>query len=64
MTGEQSRGLVVGDRVCWCGDIKDLGRVADKTWSGVTLKWDNRSVQSVLHNDMAQVSLVGKPKSR
>jgi hypothetical protein len=64
MTGEQSRGLVVGDRVCWCGDNNDLGSVTGKTWSGVDLKWDNRSVQSVLHNDMAQVSLAGKPKSR
>jgi hypothetical protein len=30
-------------------DNKDLGSVAGKTWSGVTLKWDYRSVQSVLH---------------
>jgi hypothetical protein len=64
MTGEQSRRLLVGDRVCWCVDNKDLGSVAAKNWSGVTLKWDNRSVQFVLHNDMAQVSIVGKSKSR
>jgi RimJ/RimL family protein N-acetyltransferase len=27
-------------------------------WAGVTIKWDNRSLQTILHNDMAQVQLV------
>jgi hypothetical protein len=25
---------------------------------GVTIKWDNRSVQAILHNDMAKVERV------
>jgi hypothetical protein len=52
MTGTQSRSLSVGDRVCWRDDKNDLGTVTETSWSGVTLKWDNRSQQSVLHNDM------------
>jgi hypothetical protein len=60
MTGSQSRLLNVGARVCWNGDKKDQGTVTEKNWSGVTLKWDNRSPQSVLHNDMACVGVVSK----
>jgi hypothetical protein len=37
-----------------------VGTVTDKDWAGVTLKWDNRSQQSVLHNDMAWVGMVSK----
>jgi len=32
--------------------------VTATNWSGVTLKWDNRAEQSVLHNDMQMVSQV------
>jgi hypothetical protein len=60
MTGEQSRQLRVGDRVCWGAGTTDLGTVAEKNWAGITVKWDNRSQQEILHNDMAQVELVPK----
>jgi len=36
----------------------DQGTVTETNWSGVTLKWDNRDKQSVLHNDMAMVAVV------
>ena len=60
MTGAESRSLYVGARVCWGGDQADQGIVTETSWSGVTLKWDNRSVQAVLHNDMAMVAVVSK----
>jgi len=43
MTGDQSRELKVGDRVCWNTDKKDQGTVAETNWAAVTIKWDNRS---------------------
>jgi hypothetical protein len=58
MTGEQSRRLKAGDRVCWRNDQADRGTVTETNWSGVTIKWDNRSKQSILHNDMVQIDLV------
>ena len=58
MTGDQSRLLKVGDRVCWQKDQADRGSVAAMNWAGVTVKWDNRSKQDILHNDMAQIGLV------
>jgi hypothetical protein len=58
MTGDQSRFLTVGDRVCWQNDQADQGTVTEKNWAGVTIKWDNRSDQAILHNDMAQVERV------
>jgi hypothetical protein len=60
MTGSQSRTLSVGARVRWRDDSNDLGTVTEKNWAGVTVKWDNRSQQSVLHNDMACVGMVSK----
>lgn len=64
MTGEQSRGLKVGDRVRWGEDENDQATVTETNWSGVALKWDNRGQQAVLHNDMAMVVLIPKGKSR
>jgi hypothetical protein len=58
MTGDQSRTLSVGDRVCWNPDKNDQGTVTEKNWAGVTVKWDSRSAQAILHNDMAQVERV------
>ena len=58
MTGEQSRLLKVGDRLSWGATTTDLGTVAEKNWAGITVKWDNRSQQEILHNDMAQVGPV------
>jgi hypothetical protein len=60
MTGSQSRTLSIGARVCWREDKDDQATVTETNWSGVTLKWDNRSAQSVLHNDMACVGIVSK----
>jgi len=36
----------------------DQGTVTETNWAGVTVKWDNRSEQAILHNDMAQVEWV------
>ena len=58
MIGDQSRTLRVGDRVCWGAATTDLGTVTEKNWAGVTVKWDNRSEQAILHNDMAQIERV------
>jgi hypothetical protein len=58
MTGAQSRQLAVGDRVRWQASKTDLGTVTEKNWAGVTIKWDNRSEQAILHNDMGQVERV------
>jgi hypothetical protein len=58
MTGNQSRTLEVGDRVCWKADRNDQGTVIETNWAGVTIKWDNRSEQAILHNDMGQVERV------
>jgi hypothetical protein len=60
MTGQQSRLLKIGDRVSWGATTSDLGIVTEKNWAGITVKWDNRSQQEILHNDMAQVGLVPK----
>jgi len=58
MTGDQSRGLSVGARVCWGEDKNDRGTITERNRSGVTLKWDNRDKQSVSHNDMKTVFLI------
>jgi hypothetical protein len=55
MTGDQSRQLKLVDRVCWNDDNNDQGTITEKNWAGVTVKWDNRGEQSILHNDMVQV---------
>jgi hypothetical protein len=58
MTGEQSRGLKVGDRVCWGVTITDLGTVVGTSWSEVAITWDDGEASSVSHNDMAKVERV------
>ena len=58
MTGTQSRALKIDDRVCWNSDKNDLGTVIDTNWASVTIKWDNRSEQAILHNDMSKVERV------
>jgi hypothetical protein len=58
MTGGESRLLNVGDRVSWHNDQADQGTIIEKDWAGVTVKWDKRSEQTILHNDMAQVERV------
>jgi hypothetical protein len=58
MTGSQSRLLNVGARVYRRDDKNDQATVTEKNWAGVTLKWDTRSQQAVLHNDMACVGVL------
>ena len=60
VTGEESRKLNFGDRVCCNADPKDQGTVTEKNWAGVTVKWDSRSEQAVLHNDMGSLFLIPK----
>jgi hypothetical protein len=58
MTGAESRQLKVSERVCWGSTTTDLGTVIETNWAGVTIKWDSRSEQAILHNDMGQVQRV------
>jgi hypothetical protein len=58
MTGDQSRLLKVGNRVCWAGSKTDLGTVTRNGWSGVEIKWDDRLTSSIHHNDMGQIERV------
>jgi hypothetical protein len=60
MTGDQSRLLKVGDRVCWENSARDSGTIEDVDWSGVKIIWDDGHTSSVLHNDMGAVSVVVK----
>jgi hypothetical protein len=55
MTGAESRNLQIGARVYWNDDKSDAGTIVDKNWSGLTIKWDSREQQNILHNDMAGV---------
>jgi hypothetical protein len=55
MTGEQSRLVKVGDRVQWQNDKADQGTVTEANWAGLTVKWDNRTEQAILHNDMGSL---------
>ena len=56
MTGEQSRKLKVGGRVFWQKDLADQGTVPETNWAGVTIKWNDRGEQTILHNDMGQIA--------
>jgi hypothetical protein len=58
MTGDESRLLRVGDRVCWGMTTTDLGTVIGTAWSGISIDWDDGQTTSIRHNDMAQVERV------
>jgi hypothetical protein len=58
MTGEQSRLLKFGDRVCWGDSTTDCGAVVKTSWSEVIINWDNGDTASIKHNDMGQVERV------
>ena len=58
MTGDQSRLLKVGDRVCWGATTSDLGTVIGTSWSEGPIAWDDGESNSVSHNDMARVERV------
>jgi hypothetical protein len=55
MTGDQSRLLKVGDRVCWERSTTDLGTVKSNSWGGLVVAWDDGRTNSIHHNDMKQV---------
>jgi hypothetical protein len=38
MTGDESRRIKVGDRVCWDADKNDQGTITEKNWAGVPPK--------------------------
>jgi hypothetical protein len=59
MTGSQSKALKPGDRVFWQKDPTDQGTVTETSWAGVTVRWDNRGEQAILHNDMGQIERAG-----
>jgi hypothetical protein len=60
MTGDESRLLPVGARVCWQKDQADHGEVIGIAWSGVTIAWQDGHTSSVRHNDMSGVTMVPK----
>jgi len=55
MTGEESRLLKVGDRVCWKGSASELGTIIRTAWNDVRIAWDNGHTASIQHNDMSEV---------
>ena len=55
MTGNQSRLLKAGDRICWKTSATDQGTVVGTSWNGVTIAWDDGHTASIEHNDMAEV---------
>jgi hypothetical protein len=55
MTGDQSRLLKVGDRVCWKASAADQGTAVRTNWRGVTIDWDDGDTNTVQHNDMTQI---------
>jgi hypothetical protein len=55
MTGEQSRALKVGDRVCWDDSLSDRGKVIAVSWSAVTIEWEDGLTASIEHNDMGRI---------
>jgi hypothetical protein len=58
MTGDQSRLLKVGDRVCWGESTTDCGTIVKTSWNGVIIKWDGGHNASIQHNDMIKVERV------
>jgi hypothetical protein len=57
MTGNQSRLLKAGDRICWKTSATDQGTVVCTDWSGLTIAWDDGDTNTVQHNDMSQIEL-------
>ena len=58
MTGDQSRLLKAGDRVCWGPTTTDQGTVIGTARSGFIIAWDDGDPNSGGHNDMAKVERV------
>jgi hypothetical protein len=53
MTGEESRHLCVGTRICWNNSESDQGTVVENTW----IEWDSGLTGAVHHNDMGEVEV-------
>jgi hypothetical protein len=64
MTGDQSRTLGIGERVCWQASATDLGTVIGTTWSEVIIDWDDGHTTSIQHNDMAHVERGRRKEAR
>jgi hypothetical protein len=60
MTNEQSRKLKPGTRVCYNGDLADLGTVKATKTRYVTVKWDDGHRSFTGHKNMTRVDLVLK----
>jgi hypothetical protein len=59
MTGEQSRLLKEGDRVCWgAASTADLGKVTSNGWGGVVTQWDDGRTSSIHNNEVKHVERV------
>jgi hypothetical protein len=55
MTGDESRELEIGDRVCWGTKKNDQGTVIGTVWNEIIIDWDDGHTISIQHNDMARV---------
>jgi len=62
MTPEQSEQLKVGTRVCFNGDITDIGEVTAINARYVTIKWDDGHRSFTGHNEMKRVELLAAKK--
>ena len=63
MTGEQSRQLKIGDRVCFNGNKSDRGTVTAIHIRYITIKWDDGHESFTGHNEMKRVERVVTRKS-
>jgi hypothetical protein len=55
VTATESKDLKKGARVYWQGSAADSGTITDKSWSAVTITWDNGHVNVVHHGDMREI---------
>jgi hypothetical protein len=60
MTGDQSRALKVGDRVCFNGEQADSGTVTAIEHRFVIIKWRDGHKSYTAHGDMKRIDLVKK----
>jgi hypothetical protein len=58
MTGEQSKRLKVGNRVCFDGDPADGGNVTAIQTRYITIKWDDGHQSFAGHKEMKRVDLL------
>jgi hypothetical protein len=64
MTGDQSKQLKVGTRVCFNGEEADRGTVTATQARYVTIKWDDGHQSFSGHNEMKRVERVLAQKSK